>query len=218
MSLGGNRLAQAGALLLIAVAVLALLGPLLIDCSPLEIDLRSRLAGPSAGHPLGCDQLGRDILARVVFGARISLTIGLLVTAVSVVVGTLLGMIAGFRGGWVDLMFSWLFDTALAIPGLLLAIAVIAILGPSFLNLVIALCVMGWVGYARLARGLTLRARENDYVAAAKVDGKPVHHFDVSASYALGGFAGMNETRMSWLFEKFSELTVNEIMGKPSDQ
>jgi peptide/nickel transport system permease protein len=107
----------------------------------------------------------------VIHGARISLLIGLIVTVVSVTVGTLLGMAAGYRGGLADLLLTWLFDTALAIPGLLLAIGVIAILGPSFLNLIIALCAMGWVGYARLARGLTLRAKESDYVSAAQVGG-----------------------------------------------
>jgi peptide/nickel transport system permease protein len=179
MILGGNRLAQAGAVLLLIVVAGATAGPFLPANSPLEINLQERLEGPSAAHPFGCDQLGRDILVRVVHGARVSLAIGLFVTAISLVIGTALGMIAGFRGGMIDLMMNWLFDVALAIPGLLLAIGVIAVLGPSSVNLVIALCAMGWVGYARLARGLTLRTRESDYVAAAKLSG-------VSGSRLLG--------------------------------
>ncbi len=171
MSFGGNRLAQAGAAVLALVVLAALAGPLLLPVSPLEINLPSRLQGPSLEHPFGCDQLGRDILSRVIHGAQVSLSIGLLVTLVSLVVGTALGMYAGYRGGLTDLLMNWLFDVALAVPGLLLAIGVIAVLGPSFFNLVIALCVMGWVGYARLARSLTLRAREVDYVAAARVSG-----------------------------------------------
>jgi peptide/nickel transport system permease protein len=171
MILGGNRLAQAGAVLLIVVVAAAAVAPFLLPVSPLEIDLNSRLLGPTLGHPFGCDQLGRDILARVLHGARVSLAIGLLVTAVSLTIGTALGMIAAFRGGVVDLAMNWLFDVALAIPGLLLAIGVVAVLGPSVINLVIALCAMGWVGYARLARALTLRARESDYVAAARLSG-----------------------------------------------
>ncbi|HUX08800.1 MAG TPA: ABC transporter permease [Acidobacteriota bacterium] len=171
MSLGGNRLAQAGAIVLIVIALSALAGPLLLPVSPLEINLTDRLQGPSLQHPFGCDQLGRDIFSRVIHGAQVSLLIGVLVTLVSLVAGTALGMFAGYRGGLTDLLMNGLFDVALAVPGLLLAIGVIAVLGPSFFNLVIALCVMGWVGYARLARSLTLRAREVDYVAAARVGG-----------------------------------------------
>lgn len=169
--LGDNRLAGAGAIILTLVALAAIAGPIVYPVSPLAIDLSRNLEPPSANHLLGSDQLGRDILARVIHGARISIVIGLLVTAFCLTVGTMLGLLAGYRGGWVDLLLNWLFDTALAIPGLLLAIGVIAILGPSFINLVIALCAMGWVGYARVTRGLTIRARESGYVAAAKVSG-----------------------------------------------
>lgn len=169
--LGDNRLAGAGAIILTLVALAAIAGPIVYPVSPLAIDLSRNLEPPSANHLLGSDQLGRDILARVIHGARISIVIGLLVTAFCLTVGTMLGLLAGYRGGWVDLLLNWLFDTALAIPGLLLAIGVIAVLGPSFINLVIALCAMGWVGYARVTRGLTIRERESGYVAAAKVSG-----------------------------------------------
>lgn len=166
-----NRLAVIGAALLALVTVIALLGPLLYGVSPLAIDLPNTLRGPDAGHPFGHDQLGRDILSRAIHGARISLGIGLLVTLINLITGTALGLFAGWRGGIVDLCCVWLFDTFLAVPGLLLAIGIVAVLGPSLMNLVIALCVMGWVGYARLARAMTLRTREEEYIAAARTTG-----------------------------------------------
>lgn len=186
--IGENRLAQAGVAILLFVTVIAVLGPLFFGGSPTDIDLNRCLRGPSFDNALGCDQLGRDILSRVIHGARISLLVGLIVTAASLVVGTALGMLAGYRGGVVDLLLSWLFDTALAIPGLLLAIGVIAVLGPSFINLIIALCIMGWVGYARLARGMTLRVKENDYISAAKASG--ISGFRVITTHILPNIAG----------------------------
>jgi peptide/nickel transport system permease protein len=169
--MGGNRLATIGAALLALVTVIALAGPLVFPVSPLAIDLPAALHAPDGAHPFGTDQLGRDILARAIHGARISLGIGLVVTLINLVTGTALGLFAGWRGGLVDLCCVWLFDTFLAVPGLLLAIGVVAVLGPSSVNLVIALCVMGWVGYARLARALTLRTREEEYIAAARTTG-----------------------------------------------
>lgn len=186
--LGQNKLAHTGAAILSIIIAAAIFGPLLLAASPVSIDLPGSLEGPSLAHPFGCDQLGRDILARVFEGARISLAIGVTVTVVSLAAGTLLGVCAGYGGGMIDLLFCWLFDTALAIPGLLLAIAVIAVLGPSSLNLVIALCAMGWVGYARLARGMTLRAKESDYVAAARVSG--ASHFRTMFVHILPNIAG----------------------------
>lgn len=186
--LGENRLAGIGAILLIAIALIAIFGPFFLAISPLKIDLPKGLAPPSFDHLMGCDQLGRDIFARTIHGARISLSIGLVVTVVGLCIGTLLGMIAGYSRGLVDLLFIWVFDTALAIPGLLLAIAVIAVLGPSSINLIIALCIMGWVGYARLARGLTIRARESDYVAAAKIAG--VSDLRILVRHILPNIAG----------------------------
>lgn len=169
--IGGNRLATFGAALLALVAIIALAGPLLFPVSPLTIDLPAALHTPDGAHPFGTDQLGRDILARAIHGARISLGIGLVVTLINLVTGTALGLFAGWRGGFIDLCCVWLFDTFLAVPGLLLAIGVVAVIGPSSVNLVIALCVMGWVGYARLARALTLRTREEEYIAAARTTG-----------------------------------------------
>ena len=166
-----NKMAFAGMILLGLMLLLALVGPVVYSIDPYQVVLDRSLDGPEGGHPLGFDQLGRDILARVFQGSRVSLTIGLVVTVISLLLGTSLGLLAAYKGGWTDSLFTWLFDTAMAIPGLLLAIGIIAVLGPNTTNLVIALCVMGWVGYARLARGLTLKTMSEEYIAAARVSG-----------------------------------------------
>src|SRR5204863_1517185 len=134
-------------------------------------ELRLRLAGPMNGHPFGLDELGRDILARLLTGARISFAVGLIVVGVSASVGTLVGAVAGYLGGAIDDLVSRVIDILLAFPGLLLAIALVAVLGPSLANVLIALTVIGWVGYARLVRGQVLRAREFEYVQAARALG-----------------------------------------------
>ena len=159
-----------GAIVLLA-AVAALVGPLVTPFDPSAQDLALRLAGPSATHPFGLDELGRDILARVLAGARISFLVGLTVVSVSASVGTLLGAVAGYFGGVADDVISRVIDVLLAFPGLLLAIALVAVLGPSLGNVLFALTIIGWVGYARLVRGQVLRARELEYVQAARAAG-----------------------------------------------
>lgn len=157
---------------LVGVAILAaLLGPAFVSSSPSTQMLALRLAAPSLAHPFGMDELGRDILARILTGARISLLVGVAVVAVSATVGTVLGSLAGYHGGLVDDVISRVIDVLLAFPGLLLAIALVAVLGPSLTNVLLALTAIGWVGYARLVRGLVLRAREFEYVQAARALG-----------------------------------------------
>src|SRR5262249_35419152 len=134
-------------------------------------EIAQRLASPTVSHPFGLDELGRDILARVLTGARISLLVGLTVVTISAIVGTFLGAVAGYFGGTLDDLISRLIDTLLAFPGLLLAIASVAVLGPSLINVLVALTLIGWVGYARLVRGQVLRAREFEYVQAARAVG-----------------------------------------------
>jgi len=134
-------------------------------------ELALRLARPTVHHPFGLDELGRDILARVLAGARISFLVGLTVVSVSASVGTLLGAVAGYFGGVTDDVISRVIDVLLAFPGLLLAIALVAVLGPSLGNVLFALTIIGWVGYARLVRGQVLRARELEYVQAARAAG-----------------------------------------------
>lgn len=156
-----------GAVCLVLV-VTALLAPLLAPADPTAIDLALRLAPPGPGHPLGLDALGRDILSRIIYGSRVSLAVGVITVAVSLVVGTAIGAVAGYRGGWADEVTMRVADIFLAFPGILLAIALTAVLGPSLTNVILALCVMGWVGYARIARGQVLLARELPFVEAAR--------------------------------------------------
>ena len=171
--LRGRRtlLLRVGAAIVIVTAVAAVVGPALTPFDPAGQDLPLRLARPSVRHPFGLDELGRDILARVLAGARISFLVGLTVVSVSAVVGTLLGAMAGYFGGVLDDVISRVIDTLLAFPGLLLAIALVAVLGPSLGNVLFALTIIGWVGYARLVRGQVLRAREFEYVQAARALG-----------------------------------------------
>jgi peptide/nickel transport system permease protein len=159
-------------LAIVLVAVLAaLVGPALSPYNPAAQELARRLEPPTLSHPFGLDELGRDILARLLAGARISLLVGLAVVSVSSVVGMLVGSIAGYFGGRVDDVISRVVDVLMAFPGILLAIALVAVLGPSLTNVVLALSVIGWVGYARLVRGQALRARELDFVHAARALG-----------------------------------------------
>jgi peptide/nickel transport system permease protein len=159
-------------MLIVTVALAAaLVGPVLTPYDPAAQELARRLEGPSLAHPFGLDELGRDILARILSGARISLLVGLAVVSVSSVVGMTLGSIAGYFGGRVDDAISRVVDVLMAFPGILLAIALVAVLGPSLTNVVLALSVIGWVGYARLVRGQALRTRELDFVQAARAMG-----------------------------------------------
>jgi peptide/nickel transport system permease protein len=159
-------------LVIVGIAIFAALaGPLLTPYDPSSQELARRLEGPSLSHPFGLDELGRDIFARILSGARISLMVGLAVVSVSSFFGMLFGSVAGYFGGRVDDVISRVIDVLMAFPGILLAIALVAVLGPSLTNVVLALSVIGWVGYARLVRGQALRAREFEYVQAARALG-----------------------------------------------
>ena len=162
---------RVGALIVLLAATAAVLGPFVAPYDPASQQLALRLQGPSLAHPFGLDELGRDVLARIVHGARVSMAVGLAVVTVSSLLGTLLGATAGYFGGRVDDLISRVIDVLLAFPGILLAIALVAVLGPSLVNVVLALCVIGWVGYARLIRGVTLKIRELDFVQAARALG-----------------------------------------------
>ena len=162
---------KAGAAIVGLAALAALFGPALAPFDPAAQELPLRLVGPGAAHPFGMDELGRDVLARVLAGARISFLVGITVVSISAVFGTLMGAIAGYFGGLLDEVVSRVIDTLMAFPGLLLAIALVAVLGPSLGNVLFALTIIGWVGYARLVRGQVLRAREFDYVQAARALG-----------------------------------------------
>jgi peptide/nickel transport system permease protein len=163
----GRRAAAAGAAALLALALAGAGAPLLAPQDPYATVLRDRLAPPRGGHPLGQDTLGRDVLARLLYGARISLLVGAATVAVSLAAGASIGALAGWAGGWVDEVLARLIDVLLAFPGLLLAIALAAILGPSVGNVVLALSVLGWTGYARLARSEVAALRRREFVEAA---------------------------------------------------
>lgn len=148
----------------------AVAGPLL-PLSPNVVDLPAILEGPGAASLLGNDDLGRPVLARLLVGARVSLLVGLGVVALSALLGVIVGGMGAFAGGWVDLLLVRVIDVFLAFPGILLAIALAGIMGPGIDNLIIALAVVGWVGYARLARAQILTLKRRDHVAAARVLG-----------------------------------------------
>jgi len=201
----------AGAVLVVGAALAAVLGPYLMPFDPASQELALRLTGPSTTHWFGLDELGRDILARVLLGARVSWIVGLIVVGVSSVVGATMGSIAGYFGGRVDDVISRAMDVLMAFPGLLLAIALVAALGPSLTNVVVALTLIGWVSYARLVRGQVLRAREFEYVQAARALGAStprllVRHIvptalpalSVQATLGMGG-AILAEASLSFL-------------------
>lgn len=161
-----------GVLLLAAFAVAAVFAPAIAPANPATIDLGHRLAAPSAGHWLGTDELGRDILSRILYGARLSLIVAVSVVGCSLFLGIVLGGIAGYYGGVLDTMLNiFIMNAFLALPGILLAIAFVAFLGPGLINLILALSIGGWVGYARLVRGQVLAVKEREFVEAARALG-----------------------------------------------
>ena len=167
-----NRLTVIGLVIVVVLVIVALFAPWIATYDVGATNLSMRYLPPSAAHWFGTDSTGRDIFSRVVFGARISLKVGIIVVTVSAVIGTLLGAVAGYYGGWVDRIVSgYVFNVFLAFPGLLLAIAMVAFLGAGLNKLILALCIIGWVGYARLIRGQVLKVREYDFVQAARALG-----------------------------------------------
>jgi peptide/nickel transport system permease protein len=171
-SFRGNPLAVAGVVMASLLALCALFAPVLAPQDPAYIDLPSRLSPPSSAHWFGTDELGRDILSRVIYGARISMLVGVGVVSASLLGGLLIGSLAGYYGGALDRFFNIIVMNAfMSFPGILLAIAFVAFLGPGVFNLILALSIGGWVGYARLVRAQVLAAREREYVEAARALG-----------------------------------------------
>ncbi len=169
---GHNLLATIGVILVILFVILALFAPWIAPQDPSAIDLPNRLNSASHSHWLGTDELGRDILSRVIYGARVSMFVGSCIVLTSLVLGLMIGSIAGYYGGWIDQFFNVVVMNAfLSFPGILIAIAFVAFRGPGIGNLVVALSISGWVGYARLVRGQVLAAREREFVEAARAIG-----------------------------------------------
>lgn len=165
---------RAGLVIVLGTIAAAIIGPWLTPHDPVTQNLPLRLAAPSWVHPLGLDELGRDLLARLLAGARVSLFVGCAVVGISLVVGVAIGSVSGYLGGRTDALIGRVMDVLLAFPGILLAIALVAVLGPSLRNVVLALVTIGWVGYARLVRGQVLKVRELEFIQAARALGAPL--------------------------------------------
>jgi peptide/nickel transport system permease protein len=207
----GNPSLIAGGAIVALLAVAAAVGPFWIRNDPLATDLTRVLAPPGLGHWLGCDALGRDLLARTLWGARLSLAVSATVVLLSLTTGGIIGASAALAGGRVDSIVMRAVDVVLAFPGFLLALALAAILGPGVFDLVVALTAMGWTGYARLVRGEVLTLREREFVAAARALGAPPwrlllrHIFPglagpvaVQATFGIGGII-VAEAALSFL-------------------
>lgn len=166
-----NKLFTVWLLLAIGVGLVAVLAPVLATCDPEAAVLTEALKAPSADHFFGTDKLGRDLFSRVIYGTRVSVSASFILVACIFVVGSILGILAGYFGGWVDMVIMRIADMMIAFPGMVLAIAVAGILGPSITNAVIAITIVSWTKYARLARSLVLKMKNCDYVAAARVTG-----------------------------------------------
>ena len=208
---GRNPSLSIGVSIVVAIVLAAIAGPIFVHADPVAIDLVNTLAAPSRAHPFGCDALGRDVLARVLWGARLSLSISAVVVALSMLLGSAIGGAAALSGARIDNLMMRCVDIVLAFPGILLAIALAAILGPGLVDLVIALTAMGWTGYARIVRGEVLALREREYVLAAETLGATrsrllmrhlmpgvVGPLAVQATFGVGGIIGA-EAALSFL-------------------
>lgn len=160
-----------GFIFILLVTCVAIFAPWIATHNPLATDISRKLEPPSLSHLFGTDQLGRDIFSRIVYGSRISLQAGITIVGIAMVVGILLGSVAGYFGGWIDEAITRVTDIFLSLPSLVLALAVAAALGPSLINAVIALSAVWWPWYTRLVRGQILSIKENPYVEAARAAG-----------------------------------------------
>lgn len=163
-----NRMARFGGIVILIVLLFAIFAPIIAPYEYDAMNLPEMLKAPSADNIFGTDEFGRDIFSRIVYGSRISLKVGFLAVGISMLIGTTLGALAGFYGGVIDLIISGITDIAWSFPVTLLAIAFVAALGPSLTNLIIALAIVSWSGFARLVRGQFLSLREKEFVEAAR--------------------------------------------------
>jgi len=166
-----NRLAAAGGAVILFFFLVSALPGLFASHEPNRIDIVNILRPPSAAHPLGTDDLGRDVLARVVYGARVSLKVGFVAVGIATALGLLVGLLSGFYGGWVDAVLMRFVDMMLCFPTFFLILSVIAFLEPSIWNIMAVIGLTGWMGVARLVRAETLSLKERDFVAAARAQG-----------------------------------------------
>lgn len=157
-----------GALIVSTIALLALFAPLVATHGVEQMDMRNRFAGPSLGHWLGTDNFGRDLWSRLVYGARVSLAIAVVSVAGAAVIGTAVGLAAGYFGGWLDNALMRVADVFLSFPALVLALAIVAVLGPGVANVALSLIIISWTEYARVVRSMVLVLRSQNYVLAAR--------------------------------------------------
>ena len=163
-----NRLAVAGSVVVLLLFAVSLFAPWLAPCDPNAIDLKNVLAPPTAGHLFGTDPLGRDVLSRMIWGAGISLKVGFIATGIAILIGTILGALAGYYGGVADAIIMRFVDIMLCFPTFFLILAVIAILEPSIWNIMIVIGLTGWMGVTRLVRADFITLKERDFVQAAR--------------------------------------------------
>ena len=166
-----NRMALFGAIIIALLLVSALLAPVIAPYDPIKTNVRERLQGPSAKHLFGTDDLGRDIFSRVLYGTRISLKVGLVSVSIATSIGMMLGLFSGYLGGWVDTLVMRVMDVLFAFPAVLLAIAIMAVLGQSTTNVMIAVGIVYVPIFARITRGSVLAVRELEFIEAARCVG-----------------------------------------------
>ncbi len=171
---GRNRLAMCGAFLIVALIMIGLSAPWIAPRNPIHQDLLSRLQAPSPAHPFGTDDLGRDVFSRIIFGTRVSLTVGILAVLISVVIGTLIGLLSGYLGGWWDSILMRTVDILLSFPVIFLILMAVGFLEPNINNVMIIIGLTSWMGLARLVRGEVLSLKERDFIQAAKALGVPL--------------------------------------------
>lgn len=165
-----------GLIMIIALFIISLLAPYLVPHSPLTISLERRLERPSEAFPLGTDNLGRCLLSRLIYGARMSLGIAVMAQAIALIIGVGIGLLSGYRGGRLDFLLMRLVDLTLAFPSLILALVMISLLGPGLRNAMIAFALFHWAYYARLVRGLVIEIKGRQFIEAAKsIGGGPFH-------------------------------------------
>lgn len=166
-----HRLSRAGIIIIVAFVAMAFFAPLLAPYSPNKQDLYHVLSQPSVGHWLGTDNVGRDLLSRVIYGSRVSMLVGFFATMFSMIIGVLLGSLAGYKGGKTDMVIMRILDTFMCIPWLVIVLVMSAALGPGLNNIIIAIAIAGWTGFARVIRGQVLMVREQQFIESARAAG-----------------------------------------------
>ncbi|MCD4842090.1 MAG: nickel ABC transporter permease subunit NikC [Methanosarcinales archaeon] len=166
-----NKIAIIGLIIIITLAFIALFAPFIAPHDPIEQNLEKRLLPPCREYPMGTDDLGRCLLSRIIYGARVSLQLGVIVVGIITVIGVTLGLISGYYGGIVDEIIMRLVDVVLAFPGIILALAVAGALGPGLFNVMLALAMVGWTGLARVVRGSVLSVKQKEFVESARALG-----------------------------------------------